>query len=119
MFYGFTLRVLTWDGSGFLKTITSPPLPLIRTLLGPSRAVLQGDFRSPQFPLPRPSRTSFSCALNCETRFFFLAPLRTEWQLGRRVAHQECPAEARRPLHLHSTDARRQRDCLRPAGGQG
>lgn len=28
-----------------------------------------------------------------------------EWQLKRRAAYQECPAEARRTLHLHGADA--------------
>lgn len=37
----------------------------------------------------------------CCSLCFFCA----EWQLKRRAAYQECPAEARRTLHLHGADA--------------
>lgn len=56
----------------------------------------------------------------------FLTPLSTnlllfcaERKLKRRADDQERPAEARRTLHLHGADTHRQRDRLRPPGGQG
>lgn len=118
MFYRFPLRVLTLDGSGFLKIITSPPLPPIRNLFGPTRYAA-GWFqvtRNSPFTTSR-TETFFLCFELWDMFFSVLLP--TEWQHGRRVANQECPAEACWPLHLHSTDARRQRHCLCPAGCQG
>lgn len=41
-----------------------------------------------------------------------------ERKLKRRAAYQECPAQARRALHMHGSDTHRQRHSLRPAGCQ-